>query len=116
MYAWRVEPLRSRGFGAAIAGAVAVLSARMVAKEAKALFAEWLGAECAGKTLTVSVQSTLAAGFAAEIIQESDVHQDHSLDEAQLKEALELWKNMFTDSVKEGSGRRRDSGSTRVKQ
>lgn len=102
--------------GAAIAGAVAVLSARMVAKEAKASFAEWLGAEFAGKTLTVSVQSTLAAGFAAEIIQEADVHDDHSLDEAQLKEALELWKNMFTDSVKEVSGRLRDSDITRVKQ
>ena len=88
----------------------------MVSKEAKASFAEWLGAECAGKTLTVAVQSTLAAGFAAGIIDENDVHHDHSLDEGQLKEALELWKNMYTDSVKETSGRLRDSEVTRMKQ
>ena len=39
----------------------------MVSKEAKASFADWLGAECAGKTLTVAVQSTLAVGFAVRV-------------------------------------------------
>ena len=80
-------------------------------------FKDWLGVEVgdAGLALTENTKSAFVVGWTRDVIEPGDVlWEDAELDDAQMKETVDLWKAYYNDSVTEAKLKARSSDTLKL--